>query len=188
MHVVQVKGAAVTSRIRYVRERFGESALGRLEQALPDKDRAYIEGRVLSSQWVPYELFIDLIVQTDALFGRGDLGLCRDMARFSAEVNLKTVYRIFFRFGTPAFILKRAARLWDMHYDSGRLDVHDDAPGHTRLLIEGFAQPHRAHCLSVLGWAERSAELSGARVRRAEETRCRTRGDPVCELVLDWTV
>lgn len=185
--MVQVKGAAVTSRVRYVRERFGEEAFRQLQQAHPEKHRAQIERHILSSQWVPYELFIDLIVQVDALFGRGDLGLCRDMARFSAEVNLKTIYRIFFRFGTPAFILKRAARLWEMHYDSGRLEVYDDAPGHARLLIKGFAQPHRAHCLSVLGWAERSAELAGAQVHRAEETRCRTKGDPFCELVPQWT-
>ncbi|MFW6067573.1 MAG: hypothetical protein ACOC97_04485 [Myxococcota bacterium] len=185
--MVHVKGAAVTSRVRFVRERFGESALRTLKQALPEAHRTRIDGRILPSEWVPYDLFLDLVVQADGLFGRGDLALCRDMARFSAGVNLKTLYRIFYRIGSPTFILTRAARLWQMHYDSGRLDVATDAPGKTRLRIEEFARPHRAHCLSVLGWAERSAELSGGEVHYAEETRCRTWGDPACELNLHWT-
>lgn len=56
-----------------------------------------------------------------------------------------------------------------------------------RLVLSDFGLPHRAHCLSVLGWARKSVELAGATVTYAEEERCRTLGHKDCELVLRWT-
>jgi hypothetical protein len=55
------------------------------------------------------------------------------------------------------------------------------------ISIVDFDTPHRAHCLSVLGWIVAAAEMSGAKVQYAEEERCRTRGDDVCMLVARWT-
>ena len=67
------------------------------------------------------------------------------------------------------------------------VEQHHGAPGlerlkaalgadHQALIIQDVASPHRAHCLSVLGWAAKSIELSGSKVTLAEETRCRTCG------------
>ena len=182
-----VKGAAVTARLRFVRERFGDAGFEQLVAALSPAHHEIIEARVLPQAWVPYELFIDLCVQADQQFGKGDLGLCFEMGRYAAEVNLPSIYRLFYRFGRPAFVLSKAARLWSLHYDSGALLAHDDGNGTFRLTIERFEQPHRAHCLSVLGWATKSIELSGGRVQSAEEPQCRTLGAPVCEIAVAWT-
>ena len=86
--------------------------------------------------------------------------------------------------------MKRAARVWDVHYSSGRLDVvdaeHDRDHDSVALRIVGFQAPHRAHCLTVMGWAEESVVLSGGKDVSAHETRCRLNGDPVCEFVASW--
>src|SRR6185503_1738635 len=182
-----VKGAAIAARLRFVRERYGEAGVQRLLAALPPGYRDMIEARVLPQAWVPYDLFIEVLVQADQQFGHGDLALCFEMGQYAAEVNLPTIYRVFYRFGSPAFVLSKAARLWSVHYDSGALVPHDEGNGVFRICIERFEQPHRAHCLSVLGWAVKSIELSGGRVQRAEEARCRTRGDAACDLALTWT-
>lgn len=184
--MIHVKGSAVAARIRYVREKLGEPALSQLKDSLSEEHRAYIEMRLLPTQWVPYEMFIELVVNADRLFGRADLEMCRDMARFSAEVSLTNFQRIFYRLATADFAIRQATRLWRVHYDSGSLGLQRDGRGNVRLLIRNFALPHRAHCVTVLGWAERSAELAGVRILRAEETRCRTRGDEVCELSYLW--
>jgi hypothetical protein len=184
--VSSVKGSAITSRIRYVRDRFGEGALRRLKLALTDAHRVQLDGKVLPHAWVPYDLFVAVNVEIDKLFGQGDLMLCREMGRYSAEVNLPTLYRIFYKLGTPMFIFGKAARLWQVHYDSGQLVPVQEGPNRVRLRIEDFAEPHRAHCLSVLGWAEQSVEISGAEVIDGREDKCRTRGDTACELVIEW--
>ncbi len=153
--------------------------------ALTPGCRAYLDEGVLPHAWVPFELFVALNVEIDARLGAGDLALCREMGRYGAKVNLPTIYRIFYRLGSLPFILRKAARLWDVHYDSGRLEV-DVEEGGALLTIADFAEPHRAHCLSVLGWAEAAGELSGVRAVEARELSCRTRGDATCQLSIRW--
>ena len=181
-----VKGAAITARLRFVHERYGDEGLRLLLDELPPTARAAVDARVLPQAWIPYDVFIDLGATVDRVFGRGDLALCEDMGRFAAEVNLPTLYRIFYRLGSVQYIFRRASQLWSVHYDSGRLAAFEEGTGAARLELVGFERPHRVHCLSVLGWAARSIELSGGTVTRAEEERCRTRGDETCEIALRW--
>lgn len=183
----KVKGSAVTSRIRYVREHSDEPTWRAIRARLSPESQAWLEEGVLPHAWVPYQLFVELNVEADRVLGDGDLALCREMGRYGARVNLPTLYRIFLRFGSVPFILRKASRLWEVHYDSGHLevDVREDA-GEAEVRICGFAAPHRAHCLSVLGWAVGAGEATGAIIEAAEERACRTRGAEECRFLLRW--
>ncbi len=117
----KIKGSAVTARLRFVRELYGEPGVRRVKEAVRPEHRAVIEGRVMPHEWVSFDLFVDLSTEIDRLYGKGDLALCREMGRFAAKVNLPTLYRIFYALGSPSFIISRAVRVWDVHYDSGRI-------------------------------------------------------------------
>lgn len=160
MKRVLVKGSAITSREHWLREHHGSEGEAEVRAALEPKHRARLEAGVLRSSWVPYALFIDLNVTMDRIYGRGDCALCKDIAYYGAKMNLPTLYRIFFRVGSLPFVLKRAARMWDAHYSTGRLSVMSHR-GWARLLIEDFAVPHPALWYSVAGWGEASAHLTG---------------------------
>lgn len=181
-----VKGAAITARLRFVREHHGDAGVQRVLAAVPAATRGVLDARVLPQAWAPYDVLVDVCVAIDQLFGRGDLAVCYEMGRYAAEVNLPTLYRLFYRLGSPQFILRKAAQLWSVHYDSGKLAAFEEGRDGARLEIVDFERPHRAHCLSVLGWTSRSIELSGGLLQKADEERCRTRGDETCELVLRW--
>ena len=112
--------------------------------------------------------------------------MVKQLGRHGADANLTTVYRIFMRVGTVKWILARAARLWTMHYDSGRLLVREFPANEVELEIFEFARPHRVHCLSVQGWVERSAQLSGGEQVVVKEVDCRANGDDRCRLRITW--
>ncbi len=180
------KGIAVMARLRWVESHHGAQGLDRFLGALTPADRATLDGHVLPHAWVPLDLFIHVNEVADRLFGQGDLQLCVELGAWSAEQNLPRLFRLFYRLGTPMFIFNNAARLWSAHYDSGKLETWREESGLAHLVIKDFDQPHRAHCFSVLGWATKSVEISGAKVTQSLERRCRTRGDEVCELVVGW--
>ena len=184
--MAQVKGSMLVARLQYVRERHGAAAQERLLASLPAPDEAFLRGSLLPHGWAPYETFVSMSVAIDQMFGRGDMALCYELGRHAAGVNLPTLYKIFYRLGTPLFVFRKAARLWEVHYDSGRLIPIQEGPTTVRLRICDFADPHEAHCLSVKGWAARSVELSGATLVALDEDRCRRRGDAACEFVLGW--
>jgi len=177
----------VTSRVRYIREHSDEDTWREVKSRLSRESRALLEQGVLPHAWVPYALFVELNVEADRVLGAGDLTLCRKMGRYGARVNLPTIYRIFLRFGSVPFVLRKASRLWEMHYDSGRLDVDfREGVDEALLHIREFAEPHQAHCLSVLGWVEGAGEATGATIEAAEEETCRTRGAEECRIRLRW--
>src|SRR6201999_4130785 len=125
--------------------------------------RATLAAGIKLPRGYPFEQFIELIVVIDTIFGKGDMGLVKPLGRFGADANLTTIYRLFFKVGSTQWILGRAVRLWSAHYDSGYLEVMTRGPKQAVLRIRGFATPHTVHCQSVLGWAERSIELSGGK-------------------------
>lgn len=184
-----IKGSAITARVRYVREHYGEPGVRRLKDALGADARRRLDEKVMPHDWVPLGTFFEVCTEIDRLYGQGDLALCRELGRYAAKVNLPTLYRIFYALGSPRFILARAPRVWDVHYDSGRIAASFEARSpleSAALVVRDFAVPHRAHCLSVLGWAERSVELSGGTITEASEVTCRLRGDDACRFSITY--
>lgn len=185
-HVGNVKGSSLASRVLWVQLNHGDAGIQRLlPQCSPDL-RASIDRGIHKAQWYPFEQFIELIANIDRLFGRGDLGLVHELARHGADANLTTIYRLFYKVGTTHWILGRAVRLWSAHYDTGYLEVFTRGPRTAIMRIRGFDTPHAIHCASVLGWAQRSIELSGGADVTIAETRCRLKGDELCELDSTW--
>jgi hypothetical protein len=184
--VANVKGSALASRLLWVQLGHGGAGVQRLLSQVSPELRATLEGGVHKATWYPFDQFIELIVAIDRLFGEGDLSLVRELARHGADANLRTIYRLFYKVGTTHWILGRAVRLWGAHYDSGYLEVLTRGPKAAVLRVRGFDTPHIVHCRSVMGWAERSIELSGGKQVTGGETKCRTRGDELCQFEAAW--
>ena len=184
--MANVKGSALASRVLWVQLGHGAAGVDRVKAAASPELRASLDEGIKNARWYPFEQFVELIVKIDTIFGQGDLGLVRELARFGADANLTTIYRLFYKVGSTQWILGRAVRLWSAHYDSGYLEVMTRGSKSAILRIRGFATPHQVHCRSVLGWAERSIELSGGKRVEAVEVKCRTRGDDCCQLDAKW--
>lgn len=184
--MANVKGTAFSSRLLWVRLNHGQEGLERLAAAVDSGLAELLHEGAVMSRWYPFEQFVELNLAIDRMYGRGDLSLIKSLGRHGADANLTTIYRLFYKVGTVKWILARASRLWGLHYDSGNLYV-DMYPGReVGLRIENFETPHQAHCLSVLGWAERSIELSGGADVKIVEIACRTRGGPACRFRAGW--
>ena len=181
-----MKGSALASRVLWVQLEHGDAGYQRLLQQVSPELKATIEMGINKAKWYPFEQFIELIENIDRLFGKGDHGLVRELARHGADANLTTIYRLFYKVGTTHWILGRAVRLWSAHYDTGYLEVLTRGPRTAILRMRGFDAPHSVHCMSVLGWAERSIELSGGKDPILKEAKCRTRGDDLCQLEAVW--
>jgi hypothetical protein len=184
--VVNVKGSAMSSRVLWVELGHGSAGIDRMLAQISPELRASIELGLSKAKWYPFDQFVELNVVIDRLFGRGDLALVKQLGRYGADANLTTIYRLFFKVGSVQWILGRSVRLWSAHYDSGYCEVATRGPKACVMRVRGFATPHAAHCLSVAGWAERSIELSGGKRPIVEESRCRTRGDELCQLDITW--
>ena len=184
--MANVKGSALASRVTWVRLNHGQAGIDRvIAQASPELAEVLRAGPVVS-RWYPIAVMIELAETLDRLFGKGDGALIHALGRYGADANLTTIYRLFYRVGTVRWVMARAARLWHLHYDRGRLEVHEQ-PDMIELDLVDFPEPSCTHCHSVRGWAERSVELSGGEQVTTEMTGCRRRGDDTCCVRIKWT-
>ena len=183
---VNVKGSTLDARMRFIEKRWGETGVKNLLDALPEEDRHRLSPVVLSSNWYPYETYIRVLETIDRLYGHGDPKLIAEIARFAADHNLPRLYKFFYSVSSVRLILSMGLRLWKLNYDAGYLEVKTEDK-HVTLWIRDFPQPHHLHCLSVMHWAGRSVELSGATIVRIEEVSCRALGASECRFECEWT-
>lgn len=184
--MARVKGTAVASSLRYVRERFGEAALAQVLEGLAEEDRRVLEPGVLAASWYPMGLFLRFMYEAERQFVVQEPDLIRRMGRASAEYSVTTIYKIFLKVGTPEFILGQAAPVFGSYYDTGTMRVAERRSGHAVAELSGFAESAPQFCRRILGWMERTLELTGAKNVRCVHSLCLHRGDAVCRFDGDW--
>jgi hypothetical protein len=184
--VTRVKGTAIASTLRFVRERFGADAVAQVRADLDPAQQADLPGEPLVSAWYPFALLVALGRAAARRFGGGMTYFHRELGRASADDAMNTVYRIFFKLGSPQFVVSRATRVWRTYYDSGEFNPVVAEPGRAILELSGFAEPVPELCERLIGWMSRSVELAGGKNLRSAHTLCVLRGDPVCRFEGWW--
>jgi len=97
--------------LRFFKERFGDAALASVLAELEPADRSALEGALVSA-WYPLPALLRLMRAAHRRFGSQQPTLFRDMGRASADYGFNTVYRIFFKLGSPQFIISRGSRVF----------------------------------------------------------------------------
>jgi hypothetical protein len=180
----RVKGTILLARLAFVRTRGGELAVHAVLARLPEEDREQLSGITLAMSWYPFELNVRL----DAAIARelGGEGVYRALGGESAKHALSSTFRNFARGRDPHGLLKHVAQIHRMYKDTGYM-TYEWADKNVAVLrtfdCKSFSAPD---CLTNLGWHEQAVELCGGRGARANETRCRARGEPLCEYRVQW--
>lgn len=183
---MNVKGSAIKARVSWVEQR-GVAEVARFLSALSPKTRVSVEQGILPGEWYPFASFVEVCSVLDQQFGKGDLALCTELGQYACNLNLTSLYRFLLRVGNPHFIIRRAAAAWRINYDEGEMVVVSEGPTSCVLRINEWPEPHRVHCLSVVGWVVEAGRLSSGDDRfRCVSESCRAKGDEVCEMSFEW--
>lgn len=169
----------------FTEQRFGAEAVERVLGALSAADRQILEGAALVG-WYPVEPVMAYHHKLDQLYGHGDLDLCVEVGKFSAEWALNTVLKFFVRFRTPHWLMERSASLWGRYHDSGRWEILNDPNVPLLARLHGFEVRDPAFCARFRGWLIRAVELTGAKEPRVVEPACSCRGQAYCEYQVRW--
>lgn len=182
-----IKGNVVLARLKYVRETGGDQALQAILARLPPEDRKVLSGWILPISWYPLDVYLrldDAIASVMSPHDRPSLFLA--MGRASADANLKGPQRPFVREGEPHFLLQAAPQIYAAYYAVGRRTYERTGETSAVLVTHGAENVTATDCLTVVGWHVRAIELCGGKDVSVVETRCRTRGDEVCEYRCSW--
>ncbi len=180
-----IKGGVLTSRLAFLEGRGGAEAVRRVLTTLPEEDRALLSGAIAGAGWYPFDTGSRLDAAIEAELGGGD-ALFREMGKQSARDNLSPAQRAFVRERDPYALLKAAASIYRLYYDTGRRTFERRGVRTLVLRTHDSTTFSRADCLTVVGWHEQVIAMCGGSNVRVTETQCRAKGDDVCEYVCEW--
>ncbi len=184
---MEVKGTGVLALPAFIKSKFPDRYDGWIEALPPDSSRIH---RSTIMAFELYNLKDALIVPTEImcnLFYGGNERGAWESGYFSASFALKTFYKLFFRVGSPQFIIDRASQVFSTYYPEGLLKVAESSARRCVLQLVKFPEPYWVVEMNIGGWMDGALELMGKKERTVEITRRMTKGDPVCEYSASWT-
>ena len=160
---MNVKGSAIISSINFIKDKFGDEGLDKIKESLTDKEREILSEIILQPIWYPLDLYVNLTHKIDSILGTGDLSIAKDIGKYEAEHDLKTIYRIFYVLGSPEFIIKQAAKIFSTYFQDGDLRIAESDKNNAIAELYNFPSLDQAVLHRISGFMEKTLELSGGK-------------------------
>lgn len=185
MSAGKVKGTIMIEVVKYLRS-YREEA----RRIVPKHLQPYLDGRILATSWHPEEDYLDLMRAVVELFPANDdspeITSFEAASRASSAAYFEGPYRSLVRRGDPARTLRSLGALWRLRHDTGEFEVLLGPSEQATVLLRGYALVARESCELVQGTIWGMLHHSGGDEIAIQHTRCRARGDDLCEWKLDW--
>jgi hypothetical protein len=172
---------------KFIQERFGDDAHQRWLSGLSAQAHEVYAKPILSSLWYPIIpcLAEPTVVVCDLFYGR-DLKGAWESGRYTAEVALSGVYKIFAIVGSPQTILKKGCAAMSMLYRDSEIAMTEVQEKRATLTVTKFPEPHPALEMRLGGFIERSLEICKCKGVSVKLGRRMTQGDAVTECLISW--
>lgn len=183
---VKSKGFTLRSAKAFVLEKYKEEGWEKVMAELDPSFRVILEGSILASDWNPFQLQVDLYTIIDRIFGKGDLKLCHEIGRYTAEKEVTTIHKATMRIGGLGIWMKIAGLMWGQYYSAGKMHCEELGNSGGSVLVTEFNPISKAFCNDLSGWIERVMELSGRKSVTISHPQCLLDGDPACVYKGNW--
>lgn len=181
----EVKGNLVGARPRYVRERWGEEGIADVAARLSEPERKLFLATTLPFNWYPMRAMaeIDRAIVLGPM--RGDPFRMKDFGATIARYDLPTIYKVLFKVGSPAFVVRRIGVAYRTYIRGGSMRGETPTSASAIITLEGNL-PKYLCTHGCAGWFSAAIELSGGRRVRVTETDCVHDGAKHCRWEAHW--
>jgi len=183
---IQVKGSGFVHTVDYLEKQYGAEVLADILGQMP-AGGAKVARRALVMGMYPVEHVGELLDAIKTVLGRDDPEINFKINLAAARASFSTIYKVFFRLGSPGYIIGKAASLFGRFTSKGQLTVVKNEKNLVLLRLTEFGYQHPEFCKHRLrGWYQAPLELSGCRITESSHPRCVLQGDPHCEWRYRW--
>jgi len=179
------KGVGIVNARAYVLERYGADGWQAVLAQLPHADRQGVD-TAIGVGWYTHGVYMRLVRAIDEVHGVGDLAMAVQLGRWGAERDLSTIYRLFFRFANPAWVVEKSTEYWRRFHEDGEWIIERVGKMHVVGTLRGWRTDDAAYCRVNGGYMGRLLELVGARGVTVDHASCVARGDRECVFRVRW--
>jgi hypothetical protein len=185
---MEVKGRALKSIQKYVREKFGQEGFDRWLTAISTEAYMVYSQPIDANDWFPLKtMLVDPMANIAQLFYEWDLKKAAwELGRFSADFGLKGPYRLFIKIGSPTFFVQKSSEFMAAYYRPCTIETIEFRDGFGVVHISKFAEMEKTIEYRIGGWMERALEINGCKDVKVEITKSLTTFDPYTEYKITW--
>lgn len=185
---MEVKGATIKTLPLFIRERYGDEAQKEWRSRLSPKSRELCD-LALASSWYPAEEgIIEPTQKFCDLFFDGDIAGAWECGRYSADRNLKGIYRIMLKIGSGTWVAERSSRIFQLNYRPGKAEIiwsENRKGGIVRFV--NLDNSHETIEYRIGGFMEQAQIISGSMDVKFELIKSISRGDDCTEFRSSWS-
>lgn len=184
---MQVKGTGIKTTKEFVKTKFSNK-YNQWLNALPTHSKKLYEDTLNVGQWfdadTAYYKPIDTIVKE--LYGNNAAKAGDELGRFSAELALKGIYKVFLLVATPQYLMKRAAQMMQAFYNPSEIEVSQTQKNQVTFIIKKFDNINVATEYRIAGWCTRALELCSCNNVNYKMAKQLSKGMNQTEIVFNW--
>ncbi|MBN2348188.1 MAG: hypothetical protein JXJ22_05085 [Bacteroidales bacterium] len=184
---MQVKGTALKSTRDFVKDMF-PLKYNEWINVLPSKSREIYRNTISVSGWFPIkEGYLDPIDKIVDMFFSGDMRKGgEEIGKYSAEIALKGIYKVFLLIASPKFLIQRASRIITTYYQPSRAIVNENGPNSATLVILEFSEINIGLEYRIAGWCIRALELANSKDVKYSIDKSLAKGHESTEITFTW--
>lgn len=183
---MQIKGTAVKSISDYVRKQY-PTRYNEWLTSLPLTSYKLLKDGVNVAEWYPmHEAAIIPTSKVGELFFHDTKKGAWECGRYSADIALTGVYKLYVKFSSPGHIIDRASRVFAAYYQPCELVAANFKPKSVEIIIKKMTQPHAVIEHRIGGWMERALEISGCKGIKIEIPKSLTTGSMETVFSISW--
>jgi hypothetical protein len=185
--MVEIKGSVINDSINAVKLRSGEEMFKKILDQLNTNTRKIFERPIIShTDWYPLDAFLQYLEADLKLTANGDENELIKRSEELIEKQLRGIYKVFVKLGSPEFIINRVS-LSQHHYLKGlTIESNLIEPEKARVKYIGFEKQHSLIGFSIIGYYKKALEISGAKNVKVSYITKIEEGKGFCELEIEW--
>jgi hypothetical protein len=170
---------------KFIDERTGGTGFRSVYNQLTKDEKRQFDS-LSSDSWAGYELYFRLLELGAQAMDAEVLKFCEDFGVYQAEHDTKILHRTAMRLGGPGVMIMEADQIWRRYHDTGHLKIYNILPNRASAKIEELEGAGPLLCAVLQGFIGKALILCGVKDLTMAHTKCRFRGDSVCEYDGRW--
>jgi hypothetical protein len=163
MEQVLARGVNFVYTKEYIVNKHGIETWKLLLQSLPEDARKIWGDILVPIQEYPFPLFKELISALPLLSNIKQDSELACIYEYIADQSLNKLYKVFFSFANPSFVIKNFPKLWSRFFNTGKVEVPVSESGHAILkftLPDIFLDWLAPACF---GYSKKAVEMAGGK-------------------------
>jgi hypothetical protein len=185
MEEVLAKGVNFIYCKDFMKSEYGAEMWEKVLSSLSSDAQMVWKDVLLPINYYPFSVFKEMITAVSETLGKEKETELARIYEYIADNSLNKLYKVFFQFTNPSFVIRNYPKLWKQFFNTGNVEVPISEKGHALLkftLPEIFLDWLPPACL---GYSSKAVSMAGGRNLRMQEISKKHLSDNAWEIVYE---